>query len=379
MTDGTTLCPHCATRFRIAEAQLNAHGGMVRCGYCRMAFDARTNYLPEHPSPQLDLLTDDGDIPEPPHPEPVEPNAEEFHASEITEQAEVVEIFSDETQASNYSGHEAAADIEASSQPESGETRLLIAAPTPEDVADFSEPAETLPEISDEPQDMSVALAVASEAAPQEHAELADATAPHDLCPDASPEPSLATDTDLLLADYLPQSAEQASEAPGTDQTSRAVWPWVTGSVILLILLMGQSVYFFRVSLAAHLPALKPALLSYCGLLGCDVPLPRNAELMSIESSSLNADADHENQVNLDALLRNRASYALAFPVLSLTLNDLQDKPLASRIFLPADYLPMDETETRGLSANHELSIQLHMDTADLRPVGYRLELYYPK
>jgi hypothetical protein len=143
------------------------------------------------------------------------------------------------------------------------------------------------------------------------------------------------------------------------------------------MLLVAQSAYFFRISLAEHLPAIKPALVEYCHMLGCSVPLPKKAELMSIESSSLDADPEHENQITLNALLRNRASYTLAFPALALTLNDNQDKPLARRLFQPTEYLPADENEKTGFPGNHEINIKLPLHTGDLRPVGYRLEFFY--
>jgi Protein of unknown function (DUF3426) len=100
---------------------------------------------------------------------------------------------------------------------------------------------------------------------------------------------------------------------------------------------------------------------------------------MSIESSSLDADPAQENQVNLNALLRNRASYTLAYPSLALTLNDSQDKPLARRLFKPADYLTTDENVVGGLLSNREVSIKLRLHTNEIQAAGYRLELFYPK
>jgi len=382
MTDGTTLCPHCATRFRIAEAQLSAHGGMVRCGYCREAFDARTNYLPDQPSPQLDLLTDEDVIPETSVAEHREPDAEVFQSSETHEQAELAEIASDDEQASEPLEDETVADSEALLSPESDDTATPSSAHASDDEPDTSEASEKDPLAADE---ISEAGEASTEnpsdenASVEEQAELTKDELTDYNVSDANDRFQAATDEHAQDSRPYDPSIESPNETPDETPVKRAAWPWVTGILIFMLLLAAQSAYFFRVSLAAHLPALKPALVSYCGLLNCDVPLPRNSELMSIDSSSLNADPDHENQVNLDALLRNRANYTLAFPVLSLTLNDMQDKPLASRTFVPADYLPAGETEARGLPANHELSIQLHMDTAELRPVGYRLELYYPK
>ena len=155
-------------------------------------------------------------------------------------------------------------------------------------------------------------------------------------------------------------------------------WPWTVMAFLLLMTLLMQATYFFRTDLAAQLPSLKPALTSYCQILRCSVPLPKHPDLIGIESSELQADSVHEDQITLNVLLRNRASYAQAFPNLELTLNDSQDKPLARRLFIPADYLPEAETEAAGLPSNRELSVKLHLNTGDLKPSGYRLVLLYP-
>jgi len=156
-------------------------------------------------------------------------------------------------------------------------------------------------------------------------------------------------------------------------------WPWAVGCLLLLIVLLAQAAYFFRTELAAKLPGLKPVLTSYCGLLQCTVPLPQKADLVSIESSDLEADPAHANVIILNALLRNHAPYAQAYPNLELTLTDTQDKALARRTFHPVEYLKQGEDEKPGLAANRELSVKLNLDTTDLKPSGYRLFLFYPQ
>lgn len=44
-----TRCPHCATHFRVAAAQLEIREGMVRCGRCSAIFNAR-DHLNEEPN-----------------------------------------------------------------------------------------------------------------------------------------------------------------------------------------------------------------------------------------------------------------------------------------------------------------------------------------
>jgi len=51
---------------------------------------------------------------------------------------------------------------------------------------------------------------------------------------------------------------------------------------------------------------------------------------------------------------------------------------LARRIFSPGEYLPPPQDISAGFPANQELGIKLRLDTTDLKPVGYRLVLFYP-
>lgn len=250
---GATLCPHCLTRFRIADEQLEMHDGMVRCGHCREAFDARADFIADEPDPQLDL-----------------PILDE-HVASVT----------------------------------------------------------------------------------------ASATA----------EPGVAS----TLAERIELVADQPVTPPAARQ-----WPWLIGNVALLLILLLQGSYFFRTELAVRLPGLKPALVSACAALDCEVPLPRNAEQIGIESSSIEAHPQAPNRITLHALLRNHAPHVMAYPALELSLNNLDDRPVARRILQPQDYLLADQPEESGLAARREIDIALNLDIADLNPAGYRLFLFYP-
>jgi predicted Zn finger-like uncharacterized protein len=155
-------------------------------------------------------------------------------------------------------------------------------------------------------------------------------------------------------------------------------WPWWLAVALLLLVLLAQVAYFLRVDIAAQLPSLKPALQRYCSLLNCTVELPRKVDLMSIESSDLEADLAPSTAITVNILLRNRAAYPQAYPALELTLTDIEDKALARRLFSPVHYLKAGEDDTQGLAGNRERSIKLHLDAGDLKAAGYRLLLLYP-
>ena len=290
--DGTTLCPHCETRFKIAATQLEAHQGMVRCGHCLQVFDARPNFIPDTPHPQLELEMSPVAIEEP-----------------------LI------TQDNNESSSAAAEEHHP-------------------DYLDFVSPASA----------MNTAVSSVQNTLEAEEK-----------------DPTLAERVEVT-------GDEEVMVAPH----KKRAWLWGIFTLLLVLILFGQIAYFFRAEIAARMPGTKPVLLKYCELLNCTVSLPQKSDLMSIESSSLEADPGNAAQITLNALLRNRATYPLAYPNLELTLNDRQDKPVARRTFKPADYLPPLENEQTGLQPNHELSLKLLLDTTDLNPNGYRLVVLYP-
>lgn len=361
LMDGTTLCPHCDTRFKIIEAQLEAHNGMVRCGHCLHAFDARPGFIPDQPSPQLEL---------PILSEPTAQAAESPATPDIPEPVDSLpETHSDENLLENP------ASLNPALQDELPDNAEFIP-----DAHDLAQPPAHSAAFTSETEPLESNASAPSEA----HAEPTDheppAFNPTNATPDQAEPAALIADDALLpltktLAEQIAVSEDGHDEAYPAKPNK---WPWAMGAILCLLLLIGQAAYFFRVDVAARLPGLKPALIAYCQLLKCTVPLPRKSELMSIESSDLAADPALENQITLNALLRNRATFSQAFPYLELTLNDTQDKPLARRLFKPSDYLPPIESENFGLLPNHEIGIKLHLDVTDLKPTGYRLVLFYP-
>ncbi len=59
-----TQCPECGTRFKVTDAQLDAHDGLVRCGHCHEVFNARDHLHSNEPSPQLSLPIEHEEAPE---------------------------------------------------------------------------------------------------------------------------------------------------------------------------------------------------------------------------------------------------------------------------------------------------------------------------
>lgn len=198
--------------------------------------------------------------------------------------------------------------------------------------------------------------------------------------PDLTPIPDLTEleDAPTTLAQQVQFVDDPIEENGETSRKPRRHLATFFGATLLL-LLTAQAAYHFRDTLAVKLPGLKPLLVQLCDRLGCRIELPREAELLSIESSELEADAKLVNVITLHALLHNRAGYAQAWPSLELTLTDSRDEVIARRTFHPADYLKDADELQSGIGHNREREIALRLDTTELRPSGYRLLLFYPQ
>ena len=153
---------------------------------------------------------------------------------------------------------------------------------------------------------------------------------------------------------------------------------WVAGSTLLVLALMTQIAFHYRVEIALLFPEMRPALAELCASLACDVPLPRRSELISIESSDLQADPANPSVMVLSATLRNRAAFAQSYPSLELTLTDSQDQPLARRVLAVQDYLERSTSVEAGFPGNSELPVKVYMEASSLKATGYRLYLFFP-
>ena len=159
---------------------------------------------------------------------------------------------------------------------------------------------------------------------------------------------------------------------------SRLLWSLLL--VLATALLAAQAAYRFRTEIAAFAPSARDAVESACKVMRCRIAVPRRPDLMSIESSDLQADPRAENLIVLNAVLRNRAPFSQDYPALELTLTDEAERPVVRRVLMPADYLGASRpAPAEGLGAGAEASFRVTFDAGRTRATGYRLYLFFPQ
>lgn len=351
-----TLCPRCATTFRVTPEQLRARQGRVRCGSCQAVFNALDTLIDEPPpAPVFEA------------PPSVEPAAA-FAPAPLT-LAPVAPL--PETVASVAPAPEPAPEAVS---PEFATPAWVLASTTPEPAPEEAAAAPEPEEMRAEPEPEEIRTEPAPEEASTTAVLPAAAPATMPAATEAAAAPPAATDNapQPNLADRLKAATELEPPAP----PRRRRWPWALGTAAAVVLLLFQAALRFRTELAVLHPETKPALVALCAAVGCQVSLPRRPEMLNIETSDLHPDGP--GKLALTASLRNRAPFAQEYPYLELTLTDTGDQPLARRAIAPANYLQAAAAGTTGLGAGSELAINLAVTAPELNAAGYRLYVFYP-
>nr|HQV15746.1 DUF3426 domain-containing protein [Denitromonas sp.] len=162
--------------------------------------------------------------------------------------------------------------------------------------------------------------------------------------------------------------------------TARKRNPWLMSLLVgvLLAALVAQIALIYRQQLIDILPATRPFIETLCANVGCDMALPHDATQISIEASDLNRLPDADALFELTATIRNRATNAMAFPHLELTLTDVRDKALVRRVFSPKEWLGAAADDAAGFAGQSDRMARVAFSADNVNASGYRLYAFYP-
>lgn len=148
-------------------------------------------------------------------------------------------------------------------------------------------------------------------------------------------------------------------------------------SLLLSIIAALQTVYAMRTQISAEYPQYKPLLVQACTVLKCEIALPKNLNLLTIDDSDMQEDENYQDVIKFTSLLINKANYTQAYPNIELTLTATDDQPVLRKLIQPSEYLKSNTNVVVGLNAREEIRVNLAINVKDLAVSGYRLLLVY--
>ena len=202
-----------------------------------------------------------------------------------------------------------------------------------------------------------------------------EADPPHITATDAAPIPS-GTYRPIMTAED-----EKMLRVPVGPSPWR--WLWSIPAFLALIALVGQLTYRYRTDISVQLPGIRPRLERFCAITGCRLDLPARSDFLRTEWSEIKPVPDHANILQVDAVLRNQATFDQALPLMELTLTDDTDRIVAKKVFDARTYLaPLADGSPAplppNLPANGEMHVFLQLDLGALHSSGYSINWLYP-
>lgn len=320
VTEYGARCPGCNISFRITGAQRRAAGGLVRCGFCLLPFDANAHGVALTPEP----------VPAAPLWLRPDPDGQREHRIDTDPQAR--------------SAVAAEAPYGASAS---------MGAPPAQSVAPSApEPEIEASEIAPPSDDASCSPALPSDAAAPEHRT--------DLLPDAGTDAAPASVV-VAPSPAAPPWLEPRA-APARTGAAAAI---VIGALVTLLL---QGLYFHADRLDQR-PELRGFYGILCRVAPCRQPVYRDLAAIAVDQLMVRNQAP--GALRLDAMLTNRGRAAQPLPRVRLWFENLQGTVVAERRFAPAEYL--DQPAAGVLAVGQSLHLVLELVDPGPEAVSYAL------
>ena len=115
-------------------------------------------------------------------------------------------------------------------------------------------------------------------------------------------------------------------------------WRWWLASIGLLIVLLAIYPIADRERLARD-ASWRPALQRVCGTLGCRISPWRELTAFEVTAREVSPHPSAKGALLITVTFRNNAAFAQAWPLLELTMSDLNGRDIGMRRFRPSEYL----------------------------------------
>jgi predicted Zn finger-like uncharacterized protein len=147
-------------------------------------------------------------------------------------------------------------------------------------------------------------------------------------------------------------------------------WRWMLGCLALSLLLGTQLVWAKRRALTAN-PETGPMLRKTCAMLGCTLPPVADLAKLELVSRDVRPHPSVANALIISATVRNNARFTQPYPVVVITLSDLDGNRIAMRRFQPSDYLDDRAARAAGLAAGATAALVFEVHDPGKKAVAF--------
>ncbi|MDO6747464.1 DUF3426 domain-containing protein [Gilvimarinus sp. 1_MG-2023] len=174
-----------------------------------------------------------------------------------------------------------------------------------------------------------------------------------------------------MLYNIDPEPVEMAG-ASARHWKKQLLW---SSAIVLALLTLFAQVAWLQFDRFSRQEPYRAYYSSACELLGCQLPAMSDHKSIRTFNLVVRNHPDVPRALVVDAIVLNGATYNQAYPNLQLTFTDINNKPVASRIFKPQEYLKGELSGSKIMPKNQPIHLSLELADPGEAAVNYRLEI----
>jgi predicted Zn finger-like uncharacterized protein len=152
----------------------------------------------------------------------------------------------------------------------------------------------------------------------------------------------------------------------------RKLWPTLS---ILGLLALAVQVGWFKFDYFSRVEPYRTGYLFLCPYLGCQVPTLIDSSRIIASNLVVREHPDTQGALAVDVMLINGAPFEQPFPDLVLVFTDIDDNQVASRRFVPKDYLGGELVGLELMPQNQKIHITLDLVDPGAEAVNYHISI----
>jgi hypothetical protein len=149
---------------------------------------------------------------------------------------------------------------------------------------------------------------------------------------------------------------------------------WISGVILLIVLITSQIIWFNRDKILLHYPGFRPYFSSFCEKFGCELIRARDISNIVLLNRDVRDHPRFSDSLLVNATVENQSGRLQPYPQIRLTLFDTDGTITGYRTFKPDEYLDQSVNVQAGMPAGMPVHIVLEVAGAREAAVSFEFD-----
>ncbi len=155
----------------------------------------------------------------------------------------------------------------------------------------------------------------------------------------------------------------------------RSMVTWGLGSLMLMLVFLGQTIYFKHNELG-QISQFRPWVEFFCKHASCELSLQVDIAQIELLGQDIRSHPKSKKALLVSATIINNAAFTQPYPGLQLNFSDMNGEKVAMRNFMPKDYLPSNLNIDKGMESNVPIQLELEIVDPGKNAVNFEFDFF---